>query len=236
MAHESLSALLDGECSAEELDRLLDELEHKPELKRSWSRLVQARDAREGVRLAAELPCICAGVMARLDAQPEPLGANVVELSPRRQPTVVVPPAAVPVAAPTPAAAFAATTPAARFNWQPLTGWAVAASIAVVALVLNFSGTQDVQRELNPGVAAMPQVTAPVSNSNTVRRPRYLQTVAATPEDLQAADDDLRNYLIEHSNSLADRGMGGALSYARFAAHTAEFVPQPVSGGTGEQP
>jgi len=49
--NESLSALLDGECSPSELDRLLAELERNPELRRQYSRLCLARDSRMGARV-----------------------------------------------------------------------------------------------------------------------------------------------------------------------------------------
>ncbi|MGQ0586329.1 MAG: sigma-E factor negative regulatory protein [Gammaproteobacteria bacterium] len=54
--NESLSALLDGECSPSELDRLLAELDRDPELRRQFSRLCLARDGRMGIRVrSAEL-------------------------------------------------------------------------------------------------------------------------------------------------------------------------------------
>ena len=66
MAKDSLSALLDGECSPGELDRILEEMDRSPELKASWSRLCAARDAVEGVHIRKPAIDLCAGVMARL--------------------------------------------------------------------------------------------------------------------------------------------------------------------------
>ncbi len=208
--HESLSALLDGECGPDDLDRLLDEMERDPALKAAWSRMCQAREAQEGTRMAREQACICDGVMARLDA-PAVAGpsAKVVALT------------APPVARK-------------QFDWKPWSGWAVAASVAVVAVALNLGGNDArAPNDLNPGFA--PQVSSPVSIPLPTQRARNLQAVSLTPDE-QAADEDLRNYLIEHSNALADRGMG-TLSYARFAAHTAELRPQPAVFETaGGQP
>ena len=52
-------------------------------------------------------------------------------------------------------------------------------------------------------------------------------TVSASAAEIQQMqEDDLSNYLIEHSNTAASRGMGGTLSYARFAAHNAVYRPQ----------
>jgi len=53
---ESLSALLDGECSPPELDRLLAEMERNPELREHFSRQCLARESRLGTRIrSAEL-------------------------------------------------------------------------------------------------------------------------------------------------------------------------------------
>ena len=54
------------------------------------------------------------------------------------------------------------------------------------------------------------------------------QPSASAAEIPQLQEDDLSNYLIEHSNTAASRGMGGTLSYARFAAHNAVYRPQAV--------
>jgi hypothetical protein len=71
-----------------------------------------------------------------------------------------------------------------------------------------------------PGLVPQQAIT-PVSAPLT-QRPRYLQTVSTSADNARRAafEEELRAYLIEHSNTLADRGMGGTLSYARFAAHT----------------
>jgi negative regulator of sigma E activity len=86
MAQESLSALLDGECSPAELDRILDELHRSPELKASYSRLCLAREAGEGTRIARQQRCICEGVMARVAVEPMlDAGPRVVDLDARRR-------------------------------------------------------------------------------------------------------------------------------------------------------
>jgi negative regulator of sigma E activity len=117
MSQEHLSALLDGECSAEELDRLLNEMEQNPALKSQWSRMCRTRDLAAGIHIKADHPCICAGVMSKLDTQPQELPhPKVIELASRRKP----------------------------FLWKPVAGLAVAASVATVAVLagLNFSATQ----------------------------------------------------------------------------------------------
>ena len=49
--NESLSALLDGECSPSELDQLLAEFDRDPDLRRQFARLCLAREARMGTRV-----------------------------------------------------------------------------------------------------------------------------------------------------------------------------------------
>lgn len=73
--NESLSALLDGECSASELDHILDQWQRDPALRSHYSRLCMARDSAQGVRVRPGLD-LAASVMAALDA--EPSGAAVL--------------------------------------------------------------------------------------------------------------------------------------------------------------
>lgn len=217
MSYEKLSALLDGECSAEELDHLLADLDRSPELKAQWSRLCLARDTMEGVQIRKDPPCLCAGVMSKLDQAPAELAkANVVEL--RRPRSMVL---------------------------KQITGWAVAASVATVALMVGVNGGHD--HAATTGLASVvnvpaaePVTTEAVSYPVVIpRQPRNLQSVAlrtttATASNgngeqkWQDAGDDLDNYLIEHNSSLAEQGMGmgGTLRSARFAAHSATYHPE----------
>ncbi len=207
MSYEKLSALLDGECSAEELDRLLEDLDRSPELKAQWSRLCLARDAMEGTRIVQDQPCICAGVMAKLDQAPAELAKpNVVEL--RRPRSMVL---------------------------KQLAGWAVAASVAAVAMLVGVNGGHD---HAATGLASTavpassPMTTEAVSYPVVVpRQARNLQSVAlrtGNEQQWQDAGDDLDNYLMEHNSSLAEQGMGmgGTLRSARFAAHSATYHPE----------
>jgi negative regulator of sigma E activity len=192
MSQDSLSALLDGECSGPELDRLLDELERSPELGRQWSRLCMAKEAQAGTRIAAEQPCICADVMARLDVAPAAADAKVVDLAVHK-------------------AGKVARRPLAAY-WKPAVGFAAAASMGAAAVMLIQP--QSEQRYVSAGSVA-----------TLVAPDRNLRTVSA--QDAAHADM-LREYLMDHSNAVADEGVGGTLRYARFAAHTAE--PQAYLG------
>lgn len=198
MSEETVSALLDGECTAEELDRLLDSLDRSPELGRAYGRLCLVREAAEGTRIRKDQPCICADVMARLDAAPLPVSDQVADLDSRRL----------------------------RFKrWKPLAGFAAAASIGAVAVLVAMPQTHNSMAGGSAGFS--PQISSPVSLPLPVSRPRHLQLVSAEASAAQQLqEDDLSNYLIEHSNAAASRGMGGTLSYARFAAHNAAYQPQ----------
>jgi hypothetical protein len=203
MAKDSLSALIDGECTPAELERILDEIDQSSAMKAAWSRLCLARDAGEGVRVRKGQPCICEGVMSRLGAQDAPATSRkVVPLSASRR------------------------WPDVRAYWKPLAGLAAAASVAAIMVTLTP------QREDGPvaGPGFAPQIGSPVSAPIVQPRPGA--------QHLVSAEDELRRYLIEHSNTLADRGMGATLSYARFAAHSVgEPGLQPVSfDPSGDQP
>lgn len=186
MPKDSLSALLDGECSGPELDRLLDELARSPELAQQWSRLCLAREARKGTQVRADQPCICAGVMDQLDAVPV---GNVVDLAVHR-----------------------ASRPAMTRAWKPLVGFAAAASMGAAAVYF-------VQPNYEP-----------LRSSGSNLASAWNQDVAVAPRVVSSGDEAyaqmLSEYLMDHSNAIANEGMGGTLRYARFAAHTAEYRPQ----------
>jgi negative regulator of sigma E activity len=205
MPQESLSALLDGECSGPELDRLLDELERSPELGEQWSRLCMAREARAGTRIGADQPCICDDVMSRLDAAPAAAGAKVVDLAVHRA-----------------QAGSAGRRGRVASIWKPAVGFAAAASVGAAAVMF----LQPQGNGLAPpdgGLGAPSLATLGPADGN-------LRTVSTSDVD-HAHAQMLREYLMDHSNAVADEGVGGTLRYARFAAHTAEYRSQ-----TDEQP
>lgn len=198
MPQESLSALLDGECTGSELDRLLDELERSPELGEQWSRLCMAREARAGTRIGSEQPCICADVMSRLEAAPAGADAKVVDLAVHR------------------ATVSAARRPRVASMWKPVVGFAAAASVGAAAVMF-------LQPQSGGGVAE--PVGGPAASVASIgSTDRNLRTVSNDVED--AHTQMLREYLMDHSNAIADEGVGGTLRYARFAAHTAEYRSQ----------
>ena len=202
MPQESLSALLDGECTGPELDRLLEELERSPELGAQWSRLCMVREARAGTRIGTEQPCICADVMSRLDAAPATADAKVVDLAVHRARVV-----------------GAARRPRMATFWKPAIGFAAAASVGAAA-VMFLQPQNGGLADPGPGLAPAGLATAVAPSDPNLR------TVAATSDADDAHARMLREYLMDHSNAIADEGVGGTLRYARFAAHTAEYRSQ----------
>lgn len=210
MALDALSALLDGECSKEELDRVLADLERSPELARQWSRLCLARDAREGVSVESGQPCICADVMSRLDDAPAPADARVVEMAAHR--------------AHREAAAAAPPSVRSVFAWRPLVGFAAAASVGAAAVF--FLQPKEGAGIGEPGRPVGIPVAGTLANWNT-GTVTAVQPVALSEDEAHA--EMLREYLIDHSSAVAGESLGGTLRYARFAAHTVQYRPEPVS-------
>jgi len=203
MTHETLSALLDGECSDQELDALLDALDREPEMKLAWSRMQIARDVHGGVPVRHQVD-ICAAVMAGLGEAPDGTRPKVVELASRRRP----------------------------LNWRTAVGLAAAASVAAIAITLgvNFGAV----RGGNPALTAANDAGLAQPATEGIRDVAFGGS-PATPAG-ESMDEDLRYYMIEHSNALAERGVGGVLSYAGFAANSGDdaLVRQAslTSGGT----
>lgn len=71
MNEESLSALLDGECTPGELSRLLQEMERDPALRERFSRMRLAQEARGGTQVRSARLDFASRVLAALPARPE---------------------------------------------------------------------------------------------------------------------------------------------------------------------
>jgi hypothetical protein len=86
MNEESLSALLDGECSPSELDQVLRRLDQDPELRQRLSRLSRGEHLRRGV-LGRSVPLDFADrVMAALPARPDRPGWRMPAFRPAWRP------------------------------------------------------------------------------------------------------------------------------------------------------
>lgn len=210
MSEELLSAMMDGECKPEEIERLLAELDASAAMKARWSRMCATRDALAGVTFGKTTIDLTANVMAALDElEDAPNGANVVPL---RRPAIAAP------------ARVAARTR----RMQPLVGYAAAASLAIAAVVGGRSYW-------------LPSATQAIGPTATNQPIAGLQTVALNTDAAAAATEEpvetrwtqldadsarqLNDYLMEHSNSRAESGMGGSLSYARLTVRTADYRP-----------
>jgi negative regulator of sigma E activity len=208
MSNDALSALIDGECTGPELDRLLEEMDSSPELKRRWSRMVLAREVRSGTRVGHKQPCICEGVMRGLDEAFEQ-HPKVVELATRRT-------------AAEGRGAVASGTVARRAGfWKPAIGFAAAASMGAAAVLM-------VQPQAPVGSSAEMADAGVVPGTGFVSGP----VAAGQPVVLDAsvnldADEQyrrmLREYLMDHSHSIAGEGMGSTMGFTRIVAHTADY-------------
>ena len=199
MSSEMLSAALDGECTPEELDRLLAEIERSPDLKRQWSRMCLARDALGGARVRADQPSICEGVMTALGEDPP--SRNVVPLVARRR----------------------------AFAWRPMVSMATAAGVAAVAFYLGYRSPSVEPTTTTASTSFPTTVSTPRNAPELVAEASAPLAGSAAPrlvnaESLEEWDSgQLNNYLIDYSSYRAGAGMADTLGYARFAAHTAEY-------------
>ena len=197
---EQLSALLDGECTAQELDAVLEAFEQSDARAAEFDRLVASRDALAGTRVDLAPAGFAAGVMAAIDAQAaEPDAAATDKVTPIH-------------AAP------------ARRRWQPAAGLALAASVAAVA----FLGLRPVDDAplLPPPAATL--ASAPLTASTVTRDSRTaainntasaLQPALVRSQRQREGNARLASYMIDYSNARSAQGFGGALGYARVAAY-----------------
>ncbi|MDR3415335.1 MAG: sigma-E factor negative regulatory protein [Nevskia sp.] len=213
-ADESLSALLDGECSADEIDHLLAELDGAPALKGRWSRMCLVREALQNTQVEAPAAGFSAGVMAAIrQDQAASRGGKVVPL-----PVVAANRGGVP-------------------RWRPLAGMAMAASLGALAVVganrwLGRTAVPEAvpagvaQAVPAPGASGLQPVTFPAQQPG---RLVPVSAVGAEPLETRWSQLDaetasqLNEFMLEHSNLRAEQGMGGTLAYPRMAVHTAEY-------------
>lgn len=88
-------------------------------------------------------------------------------------------------------------------RWKPAAGLAAAAALGAAAVL--------VLRPASQGEGISPVAVNVADASPTAEEEAYRQM--------------LREYVMDHSNSVADEGLGGPMRYARFAAHTAAYRP-----------
>lgn len=196
---EQLSALLDGECTAQELDAVLDAFEQSEAQAADFDRLVASRDALAGTRVDLAPAGFAAGVMAAVAAE----SVDVADAASDKVTPIFAPPA--------------------RRRWQPAAGLALAASVAAVAF-LGLRPVDDAPLLPPPATVAVAPA-APV----TVARESRIAAVNSNAAALQPAlvrsqrqregNARLASYMIDYSNARSAQGFGGALGYARVAAY-----------------
>lgn len=197
MPREALSAAVDNSASAAEWDQLIEAVGREPALKEEWSRIWASRDARDGVALDKAGAGFCAGVMAALEQEAAPSG-KVVDIATHRP----------------------AKTARPSLNWRSLVPLSAAAGMAAAVLFVGrpFDSSPAAQT-----VAAAPATTV-VADASPTWSAAEREDGAAQPMDAASAEV-LNAYLMEHSNTLAERSMGGSISNARFVVHTTAYAP-----------
>jgi negative regulator of sigma E activity len=131
MNEETLSALLDGECSPAELDLLLRQMNQDPATRQRFARLALGQEIRRGIRVP-DIPADFADkVVAALPERPDPAAARptLVPLAPRR-------------------------------SWQPLAGLAAAAAVGAVAVLVMKPDPAPMATTAVPVAQAEPQPEA----------------------------------------------------------------------------
>ncbi|MCR9090828.1 MAG: sigma-E factor negative regulatory protein [Proteobacteria bacterium] len=204
---ELFSALLDGELALEEIDALMESLDHNPKsteaatrwsaigvMMRGQSRLSARTDLLEGVREAIATEAA------------EPSKSKVVALASRRRVR----------------------------RWAlPATGLAAAASLAIAAGVVpaawQAGSPAGTVQEAAPagGSANVASVVSPlqrgVAQARLEERPAGLRVGNRDSAVLPVGDERLNTYYIEYAGHRSAQGIGGPLGYARYAAHNADL-------------
>lgn len=226
MSDELISAALDGQCSSEELQRVLAVLERSAECRARWSRMALTRDALLGVRVERAAPEFVGNVMAAIEAieiDQLPAGSNVVPLRAAPQPMVARP------------------QRRSRRRWQPVVGLAAAASITAAVIVAGNTLLSHPVAGPVAGAGSVAATTTPAARTVVASSQAPTAALTAVANDQTGAGGELaetrwtqidaaaarqlNDFLMEHSNSRSEAGMGGSLSYARLAVRSADYRP-----------
>lgn len=201
---ELLSALLDGECTPAELDDLLRDCAASSALARRFERFCLVRDVLHG-GVAQPDRGFCARVMAQVSAP----AVRHIRLPWHRRRQVR------PVVGLALAASLGAllTVAVVRIGAVPYTGHVPAQLAARHLPVVTAAASVPRLARATP-VTAVRSGPAPASTAVTEVSWDQLQ-----PEAARQLDD----FLMEHASYRAGEGMGGALSYARVAAHQISY-------------
>lgn len=190
---EHVSAFMDGELDAQESDRLISSLRDEASLRQSWARYHLIGEALRNNLPGTVNHDLAQRVSCALDTEPTLLAPR--QIASRR------------------------TTPP---YFKPVVGWAMAASVAVVAVIgFNQSPTRVTPTPMP--VAAVAPVATPAPISASLSPPAPL-LASATPSTLPAAHTvskevraRFKNYLLSHRQAATVVAGGpGVLSSARL--------------------
>jgi sigma-E factor negative regulatory protein RseA len=192
---EYVSVLADGEAHGTKLHAMLDRLEQDPELRQHWECYHLISDA-----LKNHLP-------STLDRE----FARRVMIALDGESRVKIP--------------FLIWRPPLRPTFRDAVGFAMAASVAAVAILATQWATQRPGGEVNqPSLGSLPVQygTAPLPTAQPTPPPITVSDAhpdtRQTPES-GAADERLNNYLIDHSVYAAASGMQGMMPYVRVVGY-----------------
>ncbi len=102
-----------------------------------------------------------------------------------------------------------------RFNIKPLAGFAIAASVAMVAVLSIQSGNDDVSPLIgSSSVAAVKSAPTQTFSFPQAQVLPAAMTQTESPESI--ANQRLNNYLMNHSEYRSNVGVNGILPYARM--------------------
>lgn len=181
VAASQLSAMVDDELEAREIDWVLRRLSRERDARDRWERYHLISDVIQGHVPAALDSGFAARIRAAIEAEPLPQ----------------------PVARPLPA------------WYKPVTGFALAASVALMALYGLKLNQTDTLPPTAPFTATAPILSTPASSLP-------VQTVAvAQPADLASEPfgTRLNSYLVNHNGYASRNSMHGMLPYVRMVGY-----------------
>ena len=209
---EQLSAFIDDELDAAEIDTFMDDLQRDSFAEREAAhRYHMIRDAMRGELSNASFLDVSAAVSRAIDAEPE------IEVEPRRAQIIPF-----------------------NFNlaaWRrPLTGMAVAASVAMVTVVTFKSmerETIDTTREtaqIQPQFQSQAQArlassVAPLIQQQNMQNTRVVSNGPANSQFTQAQRQYLRQYMMDHSEFAGQATYQGVMPYARVVIFESDKRP-----------
>ena len=181
---ESVSALVDEELTTQERGEVIQGLLDSPGLQAEWARHHLIGEAMRGALPASAGPSMLAGIHQELAAEPLLPDHNVMSLEHER----------------TRRGGFA----------KPLIGFALAASVAVVAVI----SVRHVSDPAAPGLAPVAEIQQPTNKLPSA----VLASGNRWDVNRRSVEERLNSYLVDHSEYVG-YGVQGMLPYARIVGY-----------------